>query len=97
MAIDRKTRAFPFPYAEMHTDGEVYDFGMTLRDYFAAAAMNAVLSRESTKVSYDDNKRIIAQCAFDVADAMIEARKIEKYATAEEAIAAAKEKQNEKI
>jgi len=45
--------------------------GMTLRDYFAAKAMQAFLTRE-TKFSND--LMMYAGAAYDVADSMLEAR-----------------------
>ena len=45
--------------------------GMFLRDYFAAKAMQALLSRE-TKLNPD--LAVYAGAAYDVADAMLEAR-----------------------
>jgi hypothetical protein len=45
--------------------------GMTLRDYFAAKAMQAFLSRDSSCTSPDE---IIAQDAYNTADAMLKAR-----------------------
>ena len=47
-------------------------WGMTLRDYFAAKAMQAFLTRSSSMTCPDE---IIAQDAYNVADAMLEARK----------------------
>jgi hypothetical protein len=45
--------------------------GMTLRDYFAAKAMQAYINRpEATQVQ----DRMIAECAYDMADAMIQER-----------------------
>jgi hypothetical protein len=45
--------------------------GMTLRDYFAAKAMQAYINRpEATEVQ----DRMIAECAYDMADAMIQER-----------------------
>ena len=44
--------------------------GMTLRDYFAAKAMEGLLS--STKTA---DEKVIAEDAYNMADAMLEARK----------------------
>ena len=46
--------------------------GMSLRDYFAAKAMQSFLTRE-TKLSED--LMMYAGAAYDVADSMLEARK----------------------
>ena len=61
--------AFPVP-AELCQDLTVYEQrGMTLRDYFAAKAMQAYVAHEK---SYDFD--IIATLSFRVADAMLKAR-----------------------
>ena len=58
-----------FPYAAVHgCNGE---YGMTLRDYFAAKAMAALV------VVYTDDKAIVdeySQRAYAIADAMLKAR-----------------------
>jgi hypothetical protein len=61
--------AFPglHPSKECHYQ----DSGMSLRDYFAAKAMQAFLTRE-TKLS--PNLMMYTGTAYDVADAMLEAR-----------------------
>ena len=47
--------------------------GMTLRDYFAAKAMQGLLSRVGTdKINLHD---VLAQRTYQIADAMLEARK----------------------
>ena len=45
-----------------------YRDGMTLRDYFAAQAMNAFLSRDGSTLEKD------AEYAYKMADAMMKAR-----------------------
>jgi hypothetical protein len=57
-----------FPY-ENHYGHKLE--GMTLRDYLAAKAMQAFLSRDSSCTSPDE---IIAQDAYNTADAMLKAR-----------------------
>ena len=59
--------------------------GMTLRDYFAAKAMQGLLSDGSAinedtgkKLSIPDDAALIAVVAYDIADAMLEARKEQK-------------------
>ena len=47
------------------------ELGMTLRDYFAAKAMQAFIARE-TKLN--PNLMMYAGAAYDVADAMLKAR-----------------------
>lgn len=55
--------AFPVP--------ELFNTGMTLRDYFAAKAMNGILSRQNAGYLTDED---IAKQAYMMADAMIKAR-----------------------
>ena len=52
-----------------HFDMAEGEHGMTLRDYFAAKAMQALLP----KVDLDKHK-LIADTAYDYADAMMKAR-----------------------
>jgi hypothetical protein len=48
------------------------DFGLTLRDYFAAAALNALLSKPRTETK--DEPARYAEIAYAYADAMLVAR-----------------------
>lgn len=49
-----------------------YYSGMRLRDYFAAKAMQGILSAESRDVAYPSDK--LATWSYQIADAMIEER-----------------------
>lgn len=51
--------------------------GMSLRDYFAAKAMASIISAEEPDEdeSYDDFYAEVAVTSYEVADAMLEARK----------------------
>jgi hypothetical protein len=67
--------AFPTPAGIQHNDG------MTLRDYFAAAALQAIISSalsEGTKTMYNIRKPDFLEClsldAYAHADAMLKAR-----------------------
>jgi len=55
--------AFPTPAGIQHNDG------MTLRDYFAAAALQGILADGDGRCRADDAKN-----AFKAADAMLKAR-----------------------
>jgi len=58
--------AFPISGSQYrHTEG------MTLRDYFAAKAMQAIVSKEVSHVSWVDE---YAKNAYKMADAMLKAR-----------------------
>ena len=65
--------AFPVP-AELCQDLTVEEQrGMTLRDYFAAKAMQGLItSLPSDSTLYDSN---VAKWSYEMADAMLEARK----------------------
>jgi hypothetical protein len=58
--------AFP----AMHYDLAEHEHGMTLRDYFAAKAMQAILG--DPDYSNPDDK--LAAASYSIADAMMEAR-----------------------
>ena len=60
-----------FPLDIIYTQENERFNGMTLRDYFAAKAMQALLTRE-TRISED--AMLYAGAAYDVADAMMKAR-----------------------
>ena len=49
------------------------DFGLTMRDYFAAAALNALLSKPRTEAK-DEPPARYAEIAYAYADAMLVAR-----------------------
>jgi hypothetical protein len=60
-----------FPTTATTRQGVEYHVpGMTLRDYFAAKAMQAILSRPVGEDEEDDNP-FLARLAYDVADAML--------------------------
>ena len=69
--------AFPAPPSQ-HSNG-FYSTGdgMTLRDYFAAAALQGNLASQSTDVGYydgEDSWKKAATDAYKAADAMLKAR-----------------------
>lgn len=76
--------AFPLPLGNEDIDPSVS--GMTLRDYFAAKAMAALIGQTGTEMADQamiDNgfgngqvDRLVAKCAYDYADAMLQARKV---------------------
>jgi hypothetical protein len=57
-----------FPIVVDYGDGVKYQTGMTLRDYFAAKAMQALLGYEESTLQND------AEVAYQMADAMMKAR-----------------------
>lgn len=74
-----------FPVLDSTRGGQAYeccDVGMSLRDYFAAKAMQALISQLSNTDQADEEMRrlglgegefdkLIAKCAYDYADAMM--------------------------
>lgn len=77
--------AFPIPNADFQTfqpqtvdEYKRIQSGMTLRDYFAAKAMHAIITGTSDRFSLGDDhpetNMTIAKVAYIVADAMVEAR-----------------------
>ena len=66
--------AFPHTryYSKEHPIG--FEIGMTLRDYFAAKAINAILNANMVN-RFDMKWETIAREAYWCADAMMEARK----------------------
>jgi hypothetical protein len=76
--------AFPtHPFENRAADGELIhkslgDFGMSLRDYFAAAAlpgvMHARVALANAEIENDLNQESIAEECYELADALLEAR-----------------------
>ena len=71
--------AFPMGY---HPEGSNNDhFGMTIRDVFAAAALQGILSgADRSTVKYLENMRYpageMSSAAYNIADAMLKAREV---------------------
>lgn len=59
-----------FPATEEHGLNTSH-FGMTLRDYFAAKAMQSIVSRAPVN---KEMQVVVAERAYGIADAMLEAR-----------------------
>jgi hypothetical protein len=77
--IDNGGAAFPHKAKHYDSDcgGYVYSLdhhepGMTLRDYFAAAALTGLMNRDSNQRSLAEQD---VEYCFAIADAMIKARK----------------------
>jgi hypothetical protein len=65
-------KAFPTTYRNYDESISHDCTGMTLRDYFAAKAMQALVAKT---VDEDEPAEIAAEAAYMFADAMMEARK----------------------
>ncbi len=75
---DKATPAFPvsalvYNYDDKAPDTILHD-GMTLRDYFAAGAVQGFLAYASHKGIYTPPNNELASAAYDLADAMMKAR-----------------------
>ena len=66
--------AFPFSieFPKEEGKGTMYNEGMTLRDYFAAKAMQALVSSPHCPGSFAAEP--VVESAYDIADAMLKAR-----------------------
>jgi hypothetical protein len=62
--------AFPTEAYDLERQTSVREEGMTLRDYFAAKAMQAILSNPE----YTSEDCALADQSYNVADAMLKAR-----------------------
>jgi hypothetical protein len=62
--------AFPLSTIDPHERSVTTCDGMTLRDFFAAKAMQANRARNSSYASWDD----LAKDAYELADAMLKER-----------------------
>ena len=75
--IDDGGNAFPLSITTMFESRtcETKSKGMTLRDYFAAKAMQSMLSNQQMYDCINDNcVKLLAMDSFIVADAMLKAR-----------------------
>jgi hypothetical protein len=74
---DKNTGGSAFPFVDYDSHGDIMDIhsGMTLRDYFAAKAMQGLIAASGDAegtVNYGD--AAVAKCAYSMADAMLKAR-----------------------
>jgi hypothetical protein len=75
-------QAFPRPHSVDDVDGDLSypaHAGMTLRDYFAAKAMQTILTSQYEDGIYvgdsdNDSEHVCANSAYMMADAMLKAR-----------------------
>lgn len=80
---DEKQQPSAFPNGNLFKDNR----GLTMRDYFATQAMNAIMGNAThmatiTHVAKDFGKgrgQAIAEAAYEIADAMMAARKIDLH------------------
>lgn len=80
MTFRSNTPAFPIPPAIINgLDVALPEQGMTLRDYFAARAMQTILASQYEDGIYvgdcdNDSEHLCARSAYIMADAMLKAR-----------------------
>ena len=77
--INTNTGGPAFPYEERNGEGAPYKdyFGMTLRDYFAAKAMQGFVMDDALHKEASTAKewlKSIADASYELADAMLKAR-----------------------
>lgn len=68
--------AFPFP-ASLYPDGTTHEHGelcMTLRDYFAAKAMQSLISSTINDIGASHYETTISLMSYRMADVMLKAR-----------------------
>jgi len=66
--------AFPYSFPDGKQDNYSVAYGMTLRDYFAAKAMESFISGWTARNIYPPNDLVVAEHAYTMADAMLKAR-----------------------
>lgn len=72
--MSKETGGPAFPVQSIYVeDQETNSNGMTLRDYFAAKALEVAIYQ--VKDYYGADKNVVALWCYDMADAMLEARK----------------------
>ena len=70
----KETGGPAFPQYVASNGGVYVEGGMTLRDYFAAKALQGFLHCSATKGIYTPPDNELAKVAYDLADAMLKAR-----------------------
>jgi len=75
MVVSMNESAFPYAYFDKQLNQTRTMYGMNLRDYFAAKAMQGLIaSPRGTPDGSDATDVYYAKCAYLVADAMLKAR-----------------------
>lgn len=67
-------RAFPFSYETLHPEEHCINGGMTLRDYFAAAALIGIEASQGNGGAFVSTVEKVAARAYELADAMLKER-----------------------
>ena len=66
-----------FPSSQLKTS-DLFETGMTLRDYFAAAALTGIVADSAVTVAETDEQSQVADWAYGLADAMMRQRRLEE-------------------
>lgn len=75
MSTDNGGPAFPGEPATRFGEANEYNQGMTMRDYFAAKAMQSYITiRINSGIGEDNFDPLISKWAYEMADAMLKAR-----------------------
>lgn len=84
--MEREFGGFAFPQTDFLVDGSTANYGeagMTLRDYFAAKAMQSVITQEIAALrrvneyTAKSSEDVMAEWAYKMADAMLKKREQE--------------------
>ena len=72
--MSKPTNPTAFPYSVDNGETVKYATGMSMRDYFAARAMESFISGWTARNIYPPNDLVVAEHAYAMADAMLKAR-----------------------
>ena len=73
--FDWPESAFPSTFKSIGPEPQhIHRWGMSLRDYFAAKALQGFIQYSATKGIYTPPDDQLAKAAYDLADAMLKAR-----------------------
>lgn len=75
--MDKKNGGAAFPFSPSDESIVPYSYGMTLRDYFAAKAVEGMRFNNVDQSSAEERLQaftLAAVCAYEIADAMLQER-----------------------
>ena len=74
---NQQESAFPSTFKSMSPEeGQIHRWGMTLRDYFAAKAMQSLMERNKNIDLTPHEACVTSVFAYEMADAMLKAREV---------------------
>jgi hypothetical protein len=71
---ERPEQAFPSTFRSLDGAAHIHAWGMTLRDYFAAKAMQGLVERNKNLDLTRHEAHVTSTSAYQMADAMLKAR-----------------------